>query len=196
MFERAQRDPVLEVATVLHTGDGGCCRVRPRRRSVHARPTQIPQVKHSIELRRDGMNLISCWVSALAGGQRHGLGATESSLDSSPIIWDEFQGMVMGICMRGGQRRQIVLPGASLYYRHCSSLNKSITLLWMRWLVAGPTSEDMVYFICKVTCITTDDRVEALTLSLPNVLRSLLAWNAGSKLCDTVALVNHSERLL
>ena len=101
----------------------------------------------------------------------------------------------MDIMRRIGAHVRITLPGASLFYGNCSALAKGVTLLWASWLLAGPGFDDMMYFLSKVTSITTDFGAEIRTLELPMILQAFLAWNSGTDLLSTAPLVVHSQRL-
>jgi len=115
--------------------------------------------------------------------------------DSSPVTGEELQGMVMDTVRKDRTYRRTTLPGATLSYGCFSAVQKTVTLLWVIFLVAGPTFEDMSYCLDHVWGITTDFGTEIRTLELPYILVAFLAWIDGRPLLECRPLVDYSRRL-
>ena len=93
--------------------------------------------------------------------------------DSSPAAGIDIFGMIAEIWI-GNVRRMIVLPGLVLGHGHGSALDKTMSLLWALYLIAGPSVNSLEAIILAVAAITTDQGVERLMVDMANVVDAFL----------------------
>ena len=115
--------------------------------------------------------------------------------DASPVTGAELQGMVIDVNFKDGRMERIILPGSTLAYGHCSSLDKGIALIWAIWLVAGPSEDDVRWFCSMVRSLTTDFGNEMHLLEVPDVVSALVLWIDGVPLHRLQNRVHHDRRL-
>ena len=115
--------------------------------------------------------------------------------DGSPVVGAELQGMVTEIIHRDGSRRNITMPGSTLFFGHGDSINKCMAFLWAIWLVCGPLESMMRVFLGNVRSFTTDDGVEMGIVLTPDVLCAFMSWIDGRDLEACRTLVSFGRRL-
>ena len=67
--------------------------------------------------------------------------------------------------------------------------------MWCIWLIAGPSADDVLWFISLTTSFTTDFGNEMHLLEMPDVVDALMAWADGVPLSRVQPLVHHDRRL-
>ena len=115
--------------------------------------------------------------------------------DASPVVGVELQGMIIDVVFTNGHMERIILPGSTLAYGHTTTLDKGVALLQAIWLVAGPTLDDIQWFLSKVRSLTTDFGVEMHLLDVPDISEAFIAWMNGRPLHTLRMLVKPDRRL-
>ena len=99
--------------------------------------------------------------------------------DASPVTGTELQGMLVDINFTDGTMIRLTLPGSSLAYGHQDTMSKAVALVWACWLVAGPTHDDLSWFLSHIRSLTTDFGNEIHLLEAPDISQALVAWIGG-----------------
>ena len=107
----------------------------------------------------------------------------------------EFQGMVAIVRRRDGSFFDVTLPGSTLIYGLQDLTAKTVCLVWGIWLLCGPGVVEVLYFITKTGCITTDGGTEIGTVEMWNMLYCFMRWVAGVPFSELSAFARPNERL-
>lgn len=115
--------------------------------------------------------------------------------DASPVTGAELAGILVDINFKDGTQERVVLPGSTLAYGHTDTISKGSAMLWAIWLIAGPSTDDVLWFCAQVRSLTTDFGVEMHLLEMPDIAAAMVAWAGGTPLRRVVPIINQDRRL-
>ena len=95
--------------------------------------------------------------------------------DGSPVTGVELFGVIYDLVLRDTIER-CMMPGTTLSHGHCRLVDKVMTVLWLVFLVAGPSEETMRFWLDSVESLNTDFGTESGLADVPDLLPLFFHW--------------------
>ena len=173
---------------------------------VGARPLDGPRVRDvdhasTSTLRRSIMKMdaVSCLVERrefAAFFQEDKVRSVHFYADGSPVVGHELQAMMMDLVLRDGTLTHHILPAVTLGYAMTSALDKMLALLWVLWLVLGPSATVLLKCLELCISVTTDQGTEASMVDVVDIAAAFMKSLAGGPIHALGDLVRIDRPLL